>query len=227
MAIFARLSNAFWSYVSPRRTQRERDKPFKVPVHSPSSYMSQYYQFTTPRRSRPATPGSHKVSKRTLKRDPSSHLLTPASSVHRPTSHSVYADDLDDDTLVELESVLDHGGDGGFDANDETVVVDEEHCDPEGVKFNPVLERKKRDDQAEELRMSGWSEDAIALYTKLSMRGYEPLLPKRWDVDFETMPDALFTPDDDIAFVKPALGTDFRGIFCASHTASDLTPHSR
>lgn len=226
MAIFARLNNAFWSYMSPRKTQRKRNKPFRVPVRTPTPHVNQYYQFMTPSRSRLATPGSHRAFKRSPKRTPSSHLLTPASSKHRG-SHPVYAEDLDGDTLVELESVLDHGGDAGFDANDETVVVDEEHCDPEGVKFNPVLERKKRDDQAEELRTSGWSEDAIALYTKLSMRGYEPLLPKRWDVDFETMPDALFTPDDDIAFIKPALGTDFRGTSCASHIASDLIPHVR
>lgn len=57
----------------------------------------------------------------------------------------------------------------------------------------------------------GWTDDEVWLFEKLNWRGFEPLLPQAWEADFETMYDALFTKDRDVAFIKSASGRDYYG----------------
>lgn len=208
MPLFANLRESFWSYVSPRKTQERRDKPFKVPP--------------VPLKIKPtlSNKSEHKrdirLSMSPVSRVNSWHVRSPASSVagerslltpvsmRREEESEVAIEDLEGDTLIE---------DDGYDANNETVVVDEEHYEPQA--YDPEEERMKRLEQADEMRELGWTEDEITLFQKLGMRGYEPLMPISWTMDFKTIPTALFTKDDDVAFIKAAHGTDFRGKCCA------------
>lgn len=62
------------------------------------------------------------------------------------------------------------------------------------------VERARRDAQTHALSTTGWSPSEIALFHKVSMRGFEPLIPKAWERDFPMLPTALFTQSD--AFVR-------------------------
>ena len=56
-----------------------------------------------------------------------------------------------------------------------------------------------------------WTKAEIDLFNKLNMRGFEPLMPRTWALDFPTIPTDLFTEDAQQAFLKAVNGTDFRG----------------
>ncbi|KAH0541318.1 hypothetical protein FGG08_004242 [Glutinoglossum americanum] len=43
-----------------------------------------------------------------------------------------------------------------------------------------------------EIDSEGWSNDELVLYSRLRMRGREPMLPTHWKMDFETIPGHLF-----------------------------------
>ncbi|KAF1347129.1 hypothetical protein BDV97DRAFT_371644 [Delphinella strobiligena] len=49
----------------------------------------------------------------------------------------------------------------------------------------------------ESLLNLGWPEDTVTLIRRLHQRGHEPILPAHWTMDFPTLPDALFMPDED------------------------------
>lgn len=63
------------------------------------------------------------------------------------------------------------------------------------------------------IRAEEWHEDEVALFQKLNMRGFEPLLPSTWSFDFRTCPEIIFSSDDEETFINSASGNDFRGIY--------------
>jgi hypothetical protein len=138
-------------------------------------------------------------------------LLPPSP----PESAKPMDDDLEGDTLVESPSAQQSektGSSGAqLDANGDTMVVDDgNYMD---VSIDVEKERQRREQQGRELRDAGWSEDAVFLFQKLGLRGFEPLLPISWIDDLETLPEDLFTARLDKAFLRPANGTDFRGMY--------------
>jgi hypothetical protein len=125
--------------------------------------------------------------------------------------------DLEGDTLVvQSPSAPDNETEGSsadlWDANEETMVVDDGTYMVVQKKVNHDQERQRQDQQARELRDAGWSEDAVFLFQKLGMRGFEPLMPISWMHDLETVPADLFTENIDKAFIKPAYGTEHNGM---------------
>jgi hypothetical protein len=124
-------------------------------------------------------------------------------------------DDFEGDTLVESPTtqLSQKTGSSGkqLDANGDSTVVDDGNF--MDVSINVEKERQRRERQGSELRAAGWSEDAVFLFQKLGLRGFEPLLPIAWIDDLETLPEDLFTARIDRAFLSPANGTDFRGMY--------------
>ncbi|KAH0556912.1 hypothetical protein GP486_005301, partial [Trichoglossum hirsutum] len=49
-----------------------------------------------------------------------------------------------------------------------------------------------------EISTGDWSDDELALYCRLRMRGREPMLPLHWRVDFETIPRRLFGDENKV-----------------------------
>lgn len=98
---------------------------------------------------------------------------------------------------------------------DTTVVVSEEEYHGESPAagrrklISPTTEHFRRGVDANELRANGWNDDYIVLMHKISMRGFEPLMPAHWKFGFSFMPDALFSDTDD-AFVSSARADHFR-----------------
>lgn len=139
-------------------------------------------------------------------------LLPPSP----PTSARPSHDDLEGDTLLpDSPTSLDFDKAASsadeVDANEDTMVVDDGAYMNQSKRVNVDEERRRREKQGRELRDAGWTEDAVFLFQKLGLRGFEPILPIDWIDDFETLPEDLFTARLDKAFIKPAFGTSYHG----------------
>ncbi|KAF2855689.1 hypothetical protein T440DRAFT_551053 [Plenodomus tracheiphilus IPT5] len=218
MAIFRSVSdgiNRVWNYMSPQKTQQRREKPFsfkvpELPNHAkklskhhaatPATSLERrqsYFQQWSPRT---PSPGS----------DVDATLLPPSP----PTSAPQLPDDFEGDTLLPESPSSPNGTKAGssedeWNANEDTMVVDDGTYMEYSKAIDPDEERHRRARQGRELRDAGWTEDAVFLFQKLRMRGFEPLLPIDWLYDFETVPEDLFTANIDKAFIKPAEGSDY------------------
>lgn len=219
MTFLREVSDRFWNYVSPRKTQQRRDKEFKVPAIPIRP---------TPLKRQVATPESRDMSpisrvKIWSVRTPSPHsdvdgdvdmdqtLLPPS-----PPTSAKQMDDFEGDTFVnspsaqEIEPTEKNGSSADeLDANEDTIAVDDGNFMDLSVDIDK--ERQRRERQGRQLRDAGWPEDAVFLFQKLGMRGFEPLLPIDWINDLETLPEDLFTARADKAFLRPAHGSGFRG----------------
>jgi hypothetical protein len=208
------LVGRIWSYVSPVKPAKKREDTFKTPAIPPhrsaggirkkdrraSEIPAQRRVGSARRRSMtPTTKLRHwKV--------PAQAGLPPPSPINiRPTVG--YSGDLEDDTLVEEPEESSHAAE--YDANDDTIVVTEDQLD-QAPAFDIAAERKKWAEKAEQQRAEGWSEHSIQIYRMIGMRGHEPLMPTKWMIDFPTLPDELFT-DDEEAVIRSVQGQDFRG----------------
>jgi hypothetical protein len=209
MAFLTEVSNRFWNYVSPRKTQQRRDKPFRVPalphpVQTPQSIQKQKAR-------------AHSMSP--TSRVKSWNLKSPGSSTSpdrapglppSPKSLERAYTDFEGDTMIEdMVDAIDGGE--AFDANEETIVVDEGRYMDEQKAYDGEAELHRRERQGRELRAAGWTEDAVFLFQKLGMRGFEPLMPGEWINDFIMLPTNLFTANMDKAFIKPTTGRDYHG----------------
>lgn len=67
----------------------------------------------------------------------------------------------------------------------------------------------------DEVKAQGtWHPDEIFLFERLSMRSFEELLLASWQIDFPTLPEALFTTNPDKAFINYNCGSSSRGMEC-------------
>ena len=77
------------------------------------------------------------------------------------------------------------------------------------------LEKARRYAEAHKLPADSadWSQAEKDLFYHLSMRGFEPLLPNNWMIDFRTLPLSLYATDDtDTPLIQPNKDNEFRGI---------------
>ena len=97
-------------------------------------------------------------------------------------------------------------------ANEETLLQSSERYDDlaalnanqEEVELDLM---KKRALTIQHLTAKYWTQPEIDLYVHLEMRGYEPLLPANWEMDFNTLPEALFTRNEDEAYIRTLGGS--------------------
>ncbi|KAI9803412.1 MAG: hypothetical protein M1833_000931 [Piccolia ochrophora] len=64
----------------------------------------------------------------------------------------------------------------------------------------------------------GWSRTERMLYRDMRMRGWVPLLPRHWEMDFLSLPSILFSAEDELVPIQALYGTDFH----ASHALKEL-----
>jgi hypothetical protein len=206
--------------MSPRKTQQRRDKPFKVPV-IPARAVPLSKNMTTPE-ARSMSPEARFRTWEVQSPSPQSdgdldQTLLPPSP---PASAQATYESLEGETLVPTSpsvqaSVKTTGSSAKeCDANDDTMAVDDGKYMTTTIDVEK--ERQRREAQGNELRASGWSEDAVFLFQKLGMRGLEPILPIAWLDDLDTLPGDLFTAKDDKVFLRPSHGTDYHGTFFSS-----------
>lgn len=232
MTFFRDVSERFWNYVSPRKTQQRREKPFKVPAVPTHTTTATQRQKQIAVQKQKRTPKQRDMSPDSRIKVWQTRTMTPTSDVDMdetllppspPASARPSHDDLEGDTLLPESPVSPNYFKGQsadeYDANEDTTVVDDGTYLEQHKLVNVDEERKRRDIQGRELRDAGWSEDAIFLFQKLGMRGFEALLPIDWHDDFETLPEDLFTAKIDTTFIRPALGSDYHGKHLIIHRA--------
>lgn len=225
MAFLRDVSNRFWSYVSPRKTQQRRNNneyKLQVPPIPQQLYNHKEFNFKVSPIPKHAKSGSQaspeEISPKTLvqrwNRAPSQSdsgsidgaMLPPSPpiSFSPPTSLERPYTDMEGDTMIDsMVGGLNPDSDDEWDANEETTLLDPELYLDEHKALDGEYERERREAQGRELRAAGWTEDAIFLFQKLGMRGFEPLLPSAWIDDFKMLPLDLFTRTLDKAFIKP------------------------
>lgn len=218
MTIFGSVSegiNRVWKYVSPQKTQQRREKPYGVKVPELPAHTR-----NLPKR-KTATPKTIEERHQSqieqwAPRSPSigsdvdATLLPPSP----PTSALHFHNEYEGDTLLSgsfgsPNGVKDGSSENEWNANEDTMVVDDGAYMDYSKNIDLGEERDRRAKQARELREAGWTEDAVFLFQKLGMRGFEPILPMDWINDFETLPQVLFTANIDKAFIRPAQGSDY------------------
>lgn len=81
------------------------------------------------------------------------------------------------------------------------------------VAFDFSLERAERWVAAIKLPKGHWAEAEEDLFYRLAMRGFEPLVPSNWQLDFSTLPESLFGLPGDITppYINATGGSNFRG----------------
>lgn len=89
----------------------------------------------------------------------------------------------------------------------------EDEPDPK-AKVNDYLDRQEeleRTKEAENLLSSGhWHPYEEALLRQLTSRGFRPLMPSQWNIDFRSYPPQLFTNEPAVPIINSYSGKDFR-----------------
>lgn len=134
----------------------------------------------------------------------------------------VAADDKDDDqandtTLVTITGAANNDGD---DAGANPRFISQAGPSDPAVGINVAQERAEREAAVANAYRADWSDAELALFQRLNMRGFEPLLPGPWRLDFKTIPDSLFTDKDEEVFIGSSTGHDFRGTYTLAHPIS-------
>ncbi|KAI9809752.1 MAG: hypothetical protein M1825_000185 [Sarcosagium campestre] len=73
-------------------------------------------------------------------------------------------------------------------------------------------ERDKRMQLVEQMSCDGMSPTEIDLRSDILLRGYKPLVPRHWSIDFDTLPDILMSSDDDKVPIRAMTKSDFHAI---------------
>lgn len=86
--------------------------------------------------------------------------------------------------------------------------------DKKEVAFDFSIEKAKRWAAAVQLPAGVWADAERDLILRLSMRGFEPMLPSNWQMDFPTLPDSLFAASgSDDGLLLPSSSSEFRGMY--------------
>lgn len=225
MALLGDLTNRFKHLLSPSESRSRRDKEFKAKVPPLPKQVSH----ETPARSKTAdmSPGAA-ITTWDVEHSPRPALNLDAEvdgaqlPPSPPTSYGQADTDNHGEILSDAQASNIKPPRGDWDANEETILVDDGYYDEQLKNAQQIaeLERERRETQAMELRGAGWSEDSVFLFQKLGLRGFEPLLPYGWYKDFQMLPADLFTHNMDKAFIKP-LANDgmYRGMNASSFDA--------
>lgn len=108
-----------------------------------------------------------------------------------------------------------NGVEDGLSDDDDDEYIDRSlsRNEKKGVVYDFPLEKAKRWAAAINLPENTWSEAEKELFFRLAMRGFEPLLPRHWQLDFPTLPDTLFSVPDDQRdpLFQPFKDSDFHG----------------
>lgn len=83
-----------------------------------------------------------------------------------------------------------------------------------GESFDISMEKARRWAAAVRLPSGHWAEAERDLFFRLAMRGFEPLIPSSWRLDFDTLPESLFSLSGTAySYITSVNGNEFRGEF--------------
>lgn len=217
-----RLKDVAVGYLSPAAKRRRTIMP-RTPADEMQGPM-QHESATEPRNQKHKAIVAGKVSQKYL--SPSD---TKRSTRKRKRIDNDYVDEPDSDTenlhtLITPEDSASHiksqseSGSTREDDGDERDLhlnsKEESELSAE-AKVHLFLDRQtelaRRQETIDRKKEGNWHEDEILLFQKLSMRGFEPLLPSHWNYDFRTCPPTIFSRNEKETFINAKSGNDFRG----------------
>ncbi|KAL8950620.1 MAG: hypothetical protein Q9222_003351 [Ikaeria aurantiellina] len=118
-------------------------------------------------------------------------------------------EDIDGSTVIDRDR---HSDVSDLD-NDDTLIVPDLNLQPDVADASliaPDQEDTFYTPTADELElMKTWSKDQVWTFNKLNKRGFEPLLPDTWNLDFVTVPKNVFTDDDDKVLISAHEGNEY------------------
>lgn len=129
-------------------------------------------------------------------------------------------DELEGDTMIDDTPNDVDDGNGSAPAtpghdNDVTIVVDD-YDDDSGIKSDETRHAlQKYGDRYldyDDARVQEWTGEERWLFTKLTNRGFEPLLHATWVLDYPTFPEQLFTSDESRVYISNVYGSIGRGM---------------
>lgn len=88
--------------------------------------------------------------------------------------------------------------------DDTEVLSDDAYTDGTPIKRKLISAEEaeiERGVSPAELRAQGWDDDHITLVERLTLRGFEPVLPAYWKFNYPWLPEGLFCNDDD-SFIR-------------------------
>lgn len=129
-----------------------------------------------------------------------------------------HEDVIEDDALAALTPSPNPSNGAG---NDTTLIPDDSDEDDYVGKLSKAEkkeyfidvedERTRRQEMLRQTETGDRTPEEIALFEKLTMRGFEPIVPRNWMMDFQTLPETMFTNDEAEIFINAASGNEFRG----------------
>lgn len=150
---------------------------------------------------------------------------------------------IEDETLIEDDAPAAYTPTPNYvnnAGNDDTLIPDEWEANKEddeddyvgklskGERKEHLLdvedERARRQEMLKQIERGDRTPEEIALFEKLTMRGFEPIIPSNWKMDFKTLPETMFTNDESEIFINAASGNEFRGISSFPSCASPVIP---
>ncbi|KAL1855439.1 hypothetical protein Plec18167_005945 [Paecilomyces lecythidis] len=109
---------------------------------------------------------------------------------------------------IEIEDTDDSGDEDLW--SEKNAVYDNDKSE---ISFDFSVERARRWAQAVELPPGQWAEAEKDLFFRLSMRGFEPIIPDSWHLDFPTLPGSLFAVEGGPEpLIQVFSGTEFHAI---------------
>ena len=207
--MFSQLRECWVKYVSPRATPRWRgSSPVAASTPTPSRPQK-------PSVSAPITSNNRVQSGRVQKQK--------APPAKKSTSWASYKllDDSNDLPTTPANRIIPSVED--YESNEDTLMTDATPGDddetlvdtPSGAEVDGYIdiapERTRREKALDEIDHGDWTAVERRLFKKLNIRGFEPLLPQNWRMDFPTCPYILFTADKSRTFIRSMNGNEFRG----------------
>jgi hypothetical protein len=229
-----KLRDSFMEYLSP--TKRRHSALLKTPSRSPNLMQRPVQPMTEPRILKGKAIIAGRVSKKYL--SPSDTKRSTRKSRSTTNSDDEYVDDLEDEhasatqishkviTPEDSSSQINAPSDGDSAtsvsveeerdiAEDlELTFEDESELDAE-AKVHQYLDRQtelaRHREALERINDGEWHKDEAALFMKLTMRGFEPLIPTHWSFDFRTCPQTVFSTNVEETLINAKSGNEFRG----------------
>jgi hypothetical protein len=216
-----KLKNTFIEYLSPKRRRTVG------PATSPATPTAQhsYVPTSEPKDKKAQAAINGQVNQKYL--SPSDTRFAKGSR-KRPREDDEYNDDesseVSPDESISQICPAEKSSQGSV--NSTAFEVDKQSDDDESIgdaeevsaeeKVQEYLDRQAelalRKEAIKEVKAQGtWHSEEIFLFERLSMRSFEELLPATWQVDFPTLPEAVFTVAQEKAFINFNCGSSSRG----------------
>ena len=229
-----KLKDSVMEYLSPAK--RRHTVLLATPSRNSTLMQRPILPMTEPRNQKGKAIIAGRVSKKYL--SPSDTKRSTQNSRSRTDSDDEYVNDLEDeqasvtrispkvitpeDSSSQVKTPSDGDSVTGVSAEEEEGSQDDLELDSEEeseldaeAKVHQFLDNQtelaRHREALERIKDGEWHEDEIALFMKLSMRGFEPLIPTHWRFDFRTCPQTVFSSNVEETLINAKSGNEFRG----------------